>query len=253
MIAALLPLALQVADPLLFAPPLGRTFVVAMEQVRSVGGKDRRYRSTRTVAFRRNAGGLVAELVITRPADEPADAGGSDLFARTVAALAGRTVRFRLDGAGQVLAVEDADAHWAHLLDALAALPGGERFAGPLRGFPPPARTRFLASMLDPVMPARVPVPGRRPVSVAARAPAGAAMTLAGQERVARRGDGTVQVTVDATGDDGEAAVTIARRDVLDPATGLRVSHEERRRTAMLGKAAEGALTVEERWTVTMR
>lgn len=255
-IAGLLLLTLQVADPALFTPPLDRTFVVEMEQARSVARMRGVYRSTRTVRFHRDHDGLVAVLVVG-PADRAATGPGADLFQRAMSALAGQTMRFRLDARGTVVRLDELDAHWQRLIDTVARLSpdaDGERFAAPLRGFPPAAQLRFLATMLDPILPdpAGHP-PGERPVKVAARAPAGTAMQLEGRERVARRGDGTVQVSVDATGDDGQATVTLAGRDVFDATTGLRLSHEERRRTTLIGDGEREALIVEERWTITPR
>ena len=255
MIAALLQLALQVADPTLFAPPLDRTFTVEIEQARSVAQVRGVYRSRRTVRFQRDRDGLVAVLTVGPP-EQGAGAPDGDLFERAMAALAGQTMRFRLDARGAAVGLDELDAHWRRLVETIARLSpdgGGERYAAPLRGFPPAARLKFLATMLDPILPDPAAHRlGERPVQVAARAPAGAPLQLRGRERVARRGDGTVQVLVDASGDDGRAIVTLMRRDVLDPATGLRVSHEERRRTALLSGGAD-ALVVEERWTVSSR
>lgn len=256
MIAALLPLALQVADPTLFAPPLDRTFTVEIEQARSVAQVRGVYRSSRAVRFQRDLDGMVAVLTVG-PVDQAAASGAdSDLFERAMAALAGQTMRFRLDARGAAIGLDELDAHWRRLVETIARVSpdgGGERYAAPLRGFPPAARLKFLASMLDPILPdpAAHP-PGERPVQVAARAPSGAALQLRGRERVARRGDGTMLVSVDATGDDGRAGVTLRRRDVLDPATGLRISHEEHRRTALLGGGGE-ALVVKERWSISSR
>lgn len=256
MIAALLPLMLQVADPTLFAPPLDRTFTVEIMQARSVAQVRGVYRSSRTVRFQRDRDGVVAVLTVGPSEQAAATGADGDLFERAMAALAGQTMRFRLDSRGAVVGLDELDAHWRRLVDTIAQLSpggGGERYAAPLRGFPPAARLKFLASMLDPILPdpARH-LPGERPVQVAARAPAGAPLQLQGRERVARRGDGTLLVSVDATGDDGRAAVTLRRRDVLDPATGLRISHEEQRRTALLNGAGE-ALVIEERWSIRSR
>lgn len=252
MIAALLPLALQIADPTLFAPPLDQSFTIELEQTRSVAQVRGVFRSRRTIRFSRDRDGLAAVLTVGPPAQE---AGGpdNDLFQRAMAALAGQTMRFRLDARGAAVGLDELDAHWRRLVETIARLSPtgkGERYAAPLRGFPPAARLKFLASMLDPILPDPVAhPPGERPVQVTARAPAGAPLELHGRERVARRGDGTLLVSVDATGDDGRASVTLRRRDVLDPATGLRISHEEHRRTALLGSDGE-ALVVEERWSI---
>ena len=252
MIAALLPLALQIADPELFTPPLGRTFTVELKQARSVAQVRKEFRSRRTVRFERDRNGLTAVLSVA----PVVSVSGDDPFDRAMAALAGRTMRFRLGAGGRAIGLDGLDEHWARLVTTVAQLApdgAGERFAAPLRAFPAAARLRFLATMLDPILPDPAPhPPGERPVTVDARSPAGAALRLTGRERVARRGDGTVQVAVDATGDDGKAAMTVTRRDVIDPATGLRLSHDERRRTVLVAGDGE-ALVIEERWSVTPR
>lgn len=231
-----------------FAPPEGRTFLYAVTDTRGTGeGAPIVTTSERRVTFRKLPGGYGAELTVVsvEMTGPPAVAAMAGNFMKT---LIGRTIRYRLDGGGAVIAVEDQAALIADVVAALRAM-GGD---GPNRGdaaakvaqsvaaAPEPAQRAMLASLLTGAIAAdRTEAPaGTRAVTVPAAA-LGKAVTLPGRETVQRRADrvtitdqaeGAVgQVVSAAPGADAAAGaphLRVVDRVDLDPETGLLVSSE---------------------------
>ncbi len=217
-----------------FAPPEGKALRYAIVEERGDGATASRFTTERRVVFHKTADGFTADLTVTA-----ADATGNEKIAamsRTVpAALMGRTIRYQLDGEGNVVAAEDQAALIALVADAFAAMPEvgpGARIANTIRAMPEAQQRGMLASLLQPIAVAdRADAPAvARAVTVPASSPLGQAVALAGQETVSRdSADRTVIDTV-AEGSTGTDApmIRITTRLVVDRATGLLVSSERR-------------------------
>jgi hypothetical protein len=215
-----------------FAPPEGKPLRYAIVEERGEGVTASRFTTERRVVFHKVSSGFTADLTVTA-----ADATGNEKIAamsRTVpAALMGRTIRYRLDGEGNVVAVEDQAALIALVAGAFAAMPEvgpGARIAGTIRSMPEAQQRGMLASLLQPMALAdrADALAASRAVTVPASSPLGQAVALAGQETVSRdSADRTVIDTV-AEGSTGADApmIRITTRLVIDRATGLLISSE---------------------------
>lgn len=114
-------LAESIAIP--FAPPTDRPLVYRIEQQRPVAGKASRFSATRDLRFEKVAEGyrLVATL---RAIDSDAPAAGAEPYRAALGPLLGIAMRFRLDGHGRIVALEDMDAVWTRVqagVDAMLA------------------------------------------------------------------------------------------------------------------------------------
>ncbi|WP_311268552.1 hypothetical protein [Sphingobium sp. WCS2017Hpa-17] len=122
------PVAAQtIAIP--FAPPIDRALTYRIEQHRPVAGKVSAFTATRELRFER-AGEGYALTVTLRAIDTDAAASGAQPYRSALGPLVGIPMRFRLDGQGKVVALDDEDAIWTKVragVDAVAAEPGSER------------------------------------------------------------------------------------------------------------------------------
>jgi len=255
----LLAAALQ-AGAAPFAPPLDRNLIVTTERVETEGADQRRYTTERQVRFARDRDGYSAEVTILR-ADGDGPEGASSMFERAYGSLAGRPIRFRLDAAGRVTAIESGAELWDALAEGIVAAMlarrahgiGEERrtltasIAAPLRAMPPERQAAMLASLVTTVAPgdARLPA-GSGPVHIPGRSPLGGSVECDGTRRVTRTAD-LVQVETRATGEmqvaGGTARLAIANSTTSDPHTGLLRSGSERSE-ARIGEGAQARLLV---------
>jgi hypothetical protein len=127
-IALTQPVAAQtIAIP--FAPPTDRALTYRIEQHRPVAGKVSAFTATRDLRFER-AGEGYALTVTLRAIDTDAAASGAQPYRAALGPLVGIAMRFRLDGQGKIVALDDEDAIWAKVragVDAVAAGADSER------------------------------------------------------------------------------------------------------------------------------
>lgn len=253
MIFALVAAAL-IQTATLFAPPLDQPLHVVTERVQTEGSDIRRYTATREIRFLRDGTGYRAEVTLgTASAEGPGDS--DDLFESAFAAMAGRTIRFRLDGSGAVIAVDEREAVWAALCDAiigvaLARRATGnaaeraattERIATPLRAMPAERQQAILASLIVNLIETRPLTAGTTPVRLPGRSPLGGSAMLDGTETVAREGtalrvERRSSGRVAVPGSTDSALLTSRTTRVIDPLSGLVRSATERVETRLGGR-----------------
>jgi len=230
-----------------FDPPLGAPLVYVSREERVIGGKTMRFESHRRITFARDGRGFVATIRFDR-ADNDAGGDVAAMFEAAMGSLSGHAVRLRLDPQGDVVGIDDVEAVWTALCDAIAALPGdpGQRtraasFAAALRTLPPAQRERMLASLVAPLVAgedaALAPGPVT-PITIRARPPAAAGATIAGTQTVTRESNGKLDIHLAASGDVAAAGgatahVTADRERVIDPATGLVLAVHDHRITTI--------------------
>ncbi len=235
------PVAVEVAEATGFAPQPGVPYRYRIEQERDEAGATRRYATERSILFRRAPGGWVAEMTITA-VDGSLSTGPGALFERAFAGLRGQPIRYRLNPRGEVVDIEDRDALWQRLIDAVKAAAGDDpvnqatatRLAAPLAAMPQPQRIAMLGSMLATVLAPEVARRGPSPERAIRRpgaGPHGAGAELTGTERTMAAGDLLVEQrrlsgTVAASGDAAGTRDSDLTRSV-DPRTGLVVTQRE--------------------------
>lgn len=240
-VATVPPPVVEAAQPTGFAPALDRPYRYRIEQERDEAGATRRYATERTILFRRAEGGYLAEMIITA-VDGGLATGPGALFERAFAGLRGQTIRYRLSARGEVVDIEDRDALWQRLVDAVIAAAGDDptnratagRLAAPLAAIPRPQRIAMLGSMLATVLAPDVVRSGASPerrIRQQGVAPHGAGGALTGTERTFVQGDMLVEQR-NLTGDVALPGGTTGQRQseltrTVDPATGLVVTQRE--------------------------
>lgn len=243
MLLAAILLQASVAAPT-FAPPLEAPLRIVTERTET-SPNERRYRLERLVRFRKESTGYRAEAVLLANASATPEALGN-LVERGLSALSGRTIVLHLDDRGQVVSVEDLPALWEQVCQRIAeaaatrpALPSGAasaRLVAPLRALPLERQRALLATlvtaaiMTDPWEPVGSVTPTRLPGA----SPFGTPVTLEGTRRVAAAANGmlavstTAAATVDLSGESGApsrtGAVSLERRRIFDPRTGMLTS-----------------------------
>lgn len=253
MIFALAALALAQAVAI-FAPPLDQPLHLVTERVQTQGSDVRRYTATRDIRFLRDGAGYRAEVTLgAASSDGPGDS--DDLFEGAFAAMAGRTIRFRLDASGTVTTIDEREAVWTALCDALidAALKRRarssdaeraamiERIATSIRAMPPERQQAILATLVANVIETRPLAPGTTPVRMPGRSPIGGSAMLDGTETIAR--DGTAlrierrsSGKVAIPGSPGSALLVSRTTRTVDSLTGLVRSATERVETRLGGR-----------------
>jgi hypothetical protein len=217
-----------------FAPPEGKPLLYSLVEERGEGVTATRFTTERRVLFHKTADGFTADLIVVS-----ADATGNAEIAamsRTVPrSLMGRTIHYRLDAEGHVVAVEDQAALIALMADAFAAMSKAEtaaKAAAAVRAMPEKQQLGMLASLLQPMAVAdrADAVAGTRAVTVPAASPLGQAVALAGQETASRDSAGNIVIDTVAEGSTGADApmIRIATHLTIDRATGLLISSERR-------------------------
>lgn len=130
LVAALVVLSQPVAAqgiPIPFAPPTDSALVYRIEQHRPVEGATRRFSATRDLRFERAGEGYILQATL-RDIDSDAPAAGAEPYRAALTPLVGVVLRFRVDGQGRIVGLDDIDAAW----DAVQA-----GIDGMLAKFPP--------------------------------------------------------------------------------------------------------------------
>lgn len=254
--------ALLLAAVAAIHPPIGVPLVYVSREDRVIGGRTMHFESHRRITFASDGDGFTVTIRFERAAD---DAGGdvAAMFQAAMASLSDRPVTLRLGAAGAVIAVNDAEATWAALCDAVARLPGtasqrqhAAAFAGALRTLPDAQRAAMLGSLVKPLIagPDAALTPGSsQSIELPARPPMPRGTTLKGTQTVQRDSAGKLTLHVSAAGDaaaaDGASVHLLADRDhVVDPATGLVLTTHER----MLATIGGDQITTDTRVTLTL-
>ncbi len=248
LLAALLSAApAEAAAP--FAPPLDRPVRYTIRETTSNGGTPHTYIVSRTVTYRRDGDGFIAEATTTDARAEPADVKAA-MFVAGNQAFVGHPLRIRLDRSGRVVEVIDRQREWDRWLARLgsamkrtdaAAFARIARFVEALRAAPPAEQTESLgahaARIVGTELVARGPTPAI-PVRLPAAAPATG--ELLGSERIERRADGLLQYERRADGDMGQgrtARTSLSR--TVDPRTGLVHAMRETSRYTLAGRVLD--------------
>ena len=251
-LALLIPIVLVAnADGARFAPPDGQAFRHVLIEERDDGTVKRRFEAERTIVFRATPTGYAADVTLVRVSQ---DAGTGGMFAAGMAGLKGRTIRFQLDRAGNVVAIEGEAAIWEALCHGIESMVGTDAsrrerlrpLATPLRALPEDRRRAMLASMITPLIAGPIAAEGARAVTVEARGLDGTRIVLDGRETRHAAALGTIAIETSASGtlpgaEAGAvpARVSVATRRVIDPATGLVLEARDTRDT-WLGDAGSG-------------
>lgn len=249
----LLPVAIAASAAVApFAPPDGQTLHHIVIEERDDGTVLHRFEIERTIVFRSTATGFTADVTLSRT-DQPAGEIGR-MFAAGLAGLKGRTVRFQLDRAGTVVSIDDEAAVWDALCRGIEEMQSAAKrnqsrpFVAPLRAFEGGQRRAMLGNMIAPLIAGQIPTSADRPVTMAARAPGGAATRLEGRETIRRSEAGAIQIdtvaagTIPAQTPGGTgASVSIRTQRRIDPATGLVLQTVETRDTTLQQDSPSGA------------
>lgn len=217
-----------------FNPPLGVPLAYVSREDRLIGGRTLHFESRRRLIFTREREGFRATIRFERAATDAGDDMAA-MFQTAMASLVGRPIVLHLDAAGAVASIDDAEATWTALCDAIAALPGDDgkraragRFAAALRTLPAAQRMAMLGSLVAPLVAgadATLAPGSTQPISIRARPPLPPGATLTGDQHVTRGADGRLTLHATAAGDapaaGGSAHVTADRDRTIDPATGL--------------------------------
>ncbi|MBO9624000.1 MAG: hypothetical protein J7500_14925 [Sphingomonas sp.] len=259
MLAAAILLQAAVAAPA-FAPPLDVPLLVTTEQTATDAASERRYALHRLIRFHREDAGYRAEVRVLAPQAE-ASAGVGGMVDAGFAALTGQTLVFHLDDRGSVTAVEDVDALWGRLCDAIGTLAGSkardpatratlaERIATPLRGLPEARRRAMLSTLVTAVIDdePRAPAGSIAPVRIPGTSPLGAAQMLEGIRTTTAVEGGELQSVTRAssaapTGADA-SRIELERLRRTDPRSGLiRFASDTNRIVTGTGESARQAV-----------
>lgn len=149
------------AEPIVlpFAPPIDQALTYRIEQHRPVAGKVSAFTAIRDLRFDRAGDGYGLSVTL-RSIDTDAPAAGAEPYRAALEPLVGITMRFRLDGRGQVVALDDMDAVWGRVQAGLKAMltgPEGDRQRAAKNvqalfdGLSPEGRLALLAGEIRPL------------------------------------------------------------------------------------------------------
>lgn len=224
-----------------FAPLDGRHYRETIVQVRDDGGGPERFAIERTVVFSRDAPGWIA--TVTFGAVQPSTATGSAaLLQRATAALAGTTIRYRLNADGGVADIEDEAFQWRRFVATVATMGGADEarsrdaaaIASALTALPDDQRCEILiepiAAILAPAdaergaQPAtRAMIPARSSLGISANIPGTITVTEAATAlRLVTQGEGPLDI-----GGAQPGRIRIHRSREIDKATGLLIEARE--------------------------
>lgn len=235
------------------APSEGQAFRVKLIEERDDGGSVSRFSVERTLVFHRLDTGYAID-VTTGPATQSGAAPSARMFATGMAALANRTIRFRIDDKGEPVSIDDEDAVWdlfCGAIEAMGRVPKAVRSArresaaallNPMRSISPERRRSMLLSMVTPLLagPLADETPGTsRAVKLPTQTPSGEQAALVGVQRVSAGDNDALLIATEAEGDispwrdtsSPPARVRLQRRVQVDPRTGLVTVSMERRET----------------------
>lgn len=111
-------LAITPAAPV-FVPPVERPITLTVSETRTLDGIESSFATTRRVVFHARDGGYVADVDTLSASGEAANS-SSAIAEAGLSALIGRRMTITLDRAGQPVAVDDREALWTHVVDAIA-------------------------------------------------------------------------------------------------------------------------------------
>ena len=111
-----LPAAAQSAQSIAipFAPPADRPLVYKIEQHRPVEGVTRRFSATRDLRFERAGDGYILQATL-RDIDTDASTAGGESYRAALEPMIGVTLRFRLNGEGRIVGIDDQDVAWSRV------------------------------------------------------------------------------------------------------------------------------------------
>lgn len=232
---AVLALAAGVPGPAL-RPVLDRPYRLTIEEERGFGGRLDHFTVERQLVFRRDSGGLVAEVTLLGVTQTMGGSAGRR-FEAALAPLRGRVIRFHLGEDGRLIAIDDETALSAVITETLRI--AGSRRDGPASGLPPQVSHEQIASMLTPVI--AVADVGRsaatHPVSVPSVSSAVVA-PLTGTESVAVGPDALLHIVVHASSSADDRAVSLDRERSVDRVAGL-IAREDEVQTIRIGDAVQ--------------
>lgn len=234
-----------------FAPPLDTPLHVTSERREGA----RTFRLERDLRFLREGSGYRAEVILRAASGDTPDSSGT-LYEAGYAALAGTPIRFHLDTAGALVAIDDLAVLWERYCAHVAQLAAerqtlspvdrtklAARIAAPLRMLPVEKQRAMFASLVSAVIAEAPVVPGRTPVHLPASSAYGSATPLEGMRSVAPIAGGLFRSTINAA----SATATLEQITELDPRTGLitRTSKTLRIRAGGLEKLSTTTVTVD--------
>ncbi len=106
-----------------FAPPTDSALIYRIEQHRPVEGTTRRFSATRDLRFERTGEGYILQTTL-RDIDSDAPAAGAEPYRAALTPLVGVVLRFRLDGQGRIVGLDNIDSAWSAVqagIDAMLA------------------------------------------------------------------------------------------------------------------------------------
>lgn len=235
-----------------FAPVDGQQLRLSVTEDRA----GTRFTSERRIVFRKADTGYTADLTIVAAGTAGGERDVGAMARRVMNALVGRTIHYRLDAAGRVVAVDDQDSLIATIVAAFGAMGGAGKDASPERqavaaraaaaigALPFESQRALLASLLTPVVGGALAeaVPGESPVTLPASSPMGQGAELKGRQVVTRAANGRIVIDIDATGTatPGGAAepamIRVVQHREIDPATGLVFVNDRRTDTWLAGR-----------------
>lgn len=253
---AALPQGVPVAR---LTPVTGKAYRLVLVEERRDDRGVQRFTSERRLVFHRLANGFALDLTITESTTPPG--GPGTMLGAAMAGLKGRSFRFLLDAEGRVTSIDDEDAVWNALCDAVdraanatvAGSPARDRAARSMatvfRSLPADGRRAMLTSMAAPAIAGTSN--NRQPqrdtaITLPARSSTGTTAMLPGRETVELIDGRTMTITTAAEGDvaapdaagpaTAHIRVSITRR--IDRVTGLVLESREERETT-IGSGAE--------------
>ena len=240
-------------------PVIGKPYRLILVEERRDDRGVQRFVSERRLVFQALATGIALDLTIT--SNTAPQGGPGAMFAAAMSGLKGRTIRFLLDADGQVTGIDDEDAVWSALCDAIdraadatvTGSPARDRaarsMAAAFRSLPADRRRAMLTSMATPALAGSLASQQRErdvAISLPARSPTGATAMLPGREMVRLVGDRTIIITTMAEGDVaapdaasvGTAHIKVSITRMIDQSAGLMLESREERETT-IGQGAD--------------
>jgi hypothetical protein len=254
------------AQAAIFAPPLDTPFRIVSERVQHDESGRRSFRAERLIRFARDGIGYRAEVrVLAAEAPGQPDEVAA-MFEAGWSGLRGETLVFRLDGAGNVVGVDDRDRVWLRFCDGLGRIFAvrrsqtaveraqfAERVAAPLVALPEARQLEILGSLVEvAIVRDALAVHGERPIRLPAASPYGGRLMLEGTRAIVPAGPLyriTTRAGADVAGDIPAHVAMAIERDA-DPATGLLAATTETVVTRIADPAGERRIERVSRTTV---
>jgi hypothetical protein len=227
-----------------FAPPVDQRLTYQIDQHRPDEGKVSRFSATRDLRFEKVADGYILHATL-RAIDSDAPPSGAEPYAAALTPLIGVEHHFRVDAAGQIVALDNMDAVWSAVQAGLAKMltafaPDTPRHKAVLSvqallsGLSPDGRLALLAGELRPIFlfaGGAVEDGAGRGVRTVAGAPLGRPVPVEGVLRVTAQSDMALDLDEQLAGQGIVVGITyhLSRRSGLI---------EKQQRTLALGSRA---------------